>query len=371
MRGPLGLVALVVLVGAVFLWMNRGGGEATASEREAEKQAAVGGSDADTGASRARSNSGSKPKPDAQAPVASGEKARPELIAELAWGSGPSELGRDRPEEANPEAPMSLAVDALGNIVMLDQVNGRLVRLDADGKAVGSFSTTQQAPQDVVVAGDGKLLVMDRLVDRTVAIMDPDTGRLLGELPVVGENIDDPGLVTGTFEYEGSVYVERDHGALVRIGDTTGQADTERPELPGRISRDGRFLLLTGLIERETGRIYLNVIDRQTSQHRYTREFNLQFPLWRIALLDTDLTGIIHLGVIGEVNPHGVTPAEQLGLRLYCIEPLEGRVLGQTELPISHLPEESFRDYQVQDEGGIVYQLRTEQGVSLRRASCH
>jgi outer membrane protein assembly factor BamB len=265
---------------------------------------------------------------------------------------------------------MSLSVDALGNLLVLDQVNGRLVRLDAEGKVVGTFSTTQQVPQDVVVARDGKLLVLDRLVDRTVAILDPDTGRLLGELPVGGANIDDPGLVTGIFEYEGSVYVEREHGALVRIGDTTGKVDTERPELPGRISRDGRFLMLTSIIERETGRVLLNLIDRPTNQHRYTRELRLQFRLWNIVLLDTDLSGIIHLGVMGEVNPNGLTPAEQLGMRLYCIDPLEGQVLGQTELPISHLAEESFRDYQVLNEGGIVYQLRTEQGVALRRASC-
>jgi hypothetical protein len=368
MRGPLGLVALVVLVGVVFLLVRMGGGEATAAEGEARKRAEAAGS----GAGQARSGPTRKqaPRQQAQVPGAPSKADQEELIAQLGWGSGPSQVGRERPEEANPEGPMSLSVDALGNIVMLDQVNGRIIRMGPDGKVMGTFSTTQQVPQDVVVARDGKLLVMDRLVDRTVAIMDPDTGRLLGELPVGGANIDDPGLVTGTFEHDGSVYVERDHGSLVRIGDTKGQVDTERPETPGRISRDGRFLLLTGIIERESGRIYLNVIDRQTNQHRYTREFRLQFPLWNIALMDTDLSGIIHLGVIGEVNPYGTTPAEQLGMRLYCIEPTEGRMLGQAELPVTHLPEETFRNYQVLDEGGVIYQLLTEEGVSLRRAAC-
>src|SRR5690606_35959327 len=45
-----------------------------------------------------------------------------------AWGSGPNDLGRDRPSEASPSGPMSFSVDGSGRMWVLDQVNGRIQR---------------------------------------------------------------------------------------------------------------------------------------------------------------------------------------------------------------------------------------------------
>jgi hypothetical protein len=260
---------------------------------------------------------------------------------------------------------MSMAADMLGNVVVLDQVNGRLFRLDPDGKVIGTFPVTQQTPQDIAMARDGTLLVLDRLRDKTVAILDPDTGALRGELPVEGKNIPETGLVTGTFVDGTSVYVEREHGALVRIGDTSGTADPERPELPGRPTRDGRSYVLASITDRNTGRLLVNAVDRQTGQHRYTREYRFGFPVMSITLLDSDLSGTLYLGVAGELEPPG-----QPGIRVFCLEPREGKVLGQTDLPLNTLPEETFRDFAVLDEGGLLYRHITDSGVTLLRARC-
>ncbi|HEX8821403.1 MAG TPA: hypothetical protein VF794_15865, partial [Archangium sp.] len=310
-------------------------------------------------------NSGDKPK--AGAP--SSDKPN-EVIAEMGWGSGPSQLGRERLQEGNPEAPMSLTVTPLGDIVVLDQVNGRLVRLGPDGEVVGTTPLTQQTPQDVTVAKDGTLLVMDRLKDKSVAIIDPYTGALKGDLPIEGEGIIKTGSVTGTFVDGDSVYVEREHGGLIRIGDLSGKADTTRPELPGRPTRDGGAYILARITDAAGGRLFVNAVDRQSGQHRYTREYRLQFPLMFITLLDSDRSGIIYLAVAGELPTGRASPANELGVRLYCLDPLDGKVLGQTDLPVNTLPEETFRDFAVLDEGGVVYQYRTENGVSLRRADC-
>ena len=362
-----GLGALVAILVAVFLLRSG----------RVAPPAAPGGPDAPgaTAASPAGTTPATHPglgTPAHPAPsAAAGTTPKKEVLAELGWGNGPSELGHHRPQEANPEGPMSMAADTLGNVVVLDQVNGRLLRLDPDGKPVGTFSITQQTPQDIVMAKDGTLLVLDRLKDRNVAILDPDTGALRGELPVQGKGIPEPGLVTGTFVDGKDVYVEREHGSLIRIGDTSGQADTERPEIPGRPTRDGLSYVLAGISDHKSGRVFLNSVDRQTSAHRFTREYHLDFPVMSLTLLDSDLSGTVYLGVAGELPSLSAAAAAQLAIRVYCLAPLDGKVLGQTDLPLNTLPEETFRDFVVLDEGGLLYRHITDKGVSLMRARCH
>jgi hypothetical protein len=367
-RGVVVTLGLVGLALGVALLVARSRGEGSpGSASPAEEPSTLAPAQGGTAAARAPSGSHPGGAGDSQA----ARPARPpEVIAEMGWGSGPSQLGRERPQEANPEAPMSLAVTSLGDIVVLDQLNGRLVRLGQDGKVLGTTSITQQAPQDVTVAKDGTLLVLDRLKDKSVAIIDPYTGALRGDLPLQGEGIPESGGITGTFVDGDSVYVEREHGALVRIGDLSGKADTTRPEIPGRPTRDGRSYILAHIIDASSGRIFINAVDRQSNQHRYTREYRLQFPLLYLTLLDSDRSGVIYLGVAGELPTGKASPASELGVRLFCLDPLDGKILGQTDLPLNTMPEETFRDFAVLDEGGVVYQYRTESGVSLRRADC-
>ncbi|OJT26619.1 hypothetical protein BO221_00825 [Archangium sp. Cb G35] len=362
-------VGLTVLALGIAFVMARSGredgpGSASSTREPAAPASAQGGTAprSPSGASQGKAGEGASPS----AP----SNRAPGVIAELGWGSGSSQLGRDRPQEANPEAPMSLAVTPLGDVVVLDQLNGRLVRIGQDGKVLGTTPITQQTPQDVTVARDGTMLVMDRLRDKSVAIIDPETGTLRGELPLQGQGIPEVGGITGTFVDGDSVYVEREHGALVRIGDLSGTADTTRPEVPGRPTRDGRSYILAAIIERPSGRLLVNAVDRQTNQQRYTREYRVQFPLMYITLLDSDRSGVIYLGVAGELPTGKASPASEPGVRLFCLDPLDGKVLGQADLPLNTMPEETFRDFAVLDEGGVVYQYRTEAGVSLRRADC-
>lgn len=363
----LGLVALVVL-GVVFFRVRSSGGDIAAAPGEeggGESQA-----ERRPGEARADTRPGSTQQGKAEAPLPGTASARGEVIAELAWGSGPSELGHERRQEGNAEGPMSLTVDALGNVVVLDQTNGRLVRIDSQGNAVGTLPITQQVPQDITQARDGTLLVLDRRKDKTVALIHPDTGQLLGELPVEGKGIPEGGGITGTFVDGDSVYVEREHGSLVRIGDTSGKADSERPEIPGRPTRDGRSYITAGIIDRANGRVFVNAIDRQSGQNRYTREYRLQFPLLNLNLLDTDRAGTIYLGMVGELPTGKAEPATQPGVRLYCLAPEDGRIVGQAELPHEPMPEETFRDLVVLDTGGVVYKQLTRTGVILRQAHC-
>jgi hypothetical protein len=365
-RGVVVLLGLVVLGLGIGLVIPRSS-EGMSLDPASAGQASVPAEGPQVGKA-ARALSGSKPG-QAEAAKAAASKYK-EVIAEVEWGSEPSQLGRERPQEANPEAPMSLAVTPLGDIMVLDQVNGRIVRYGPDGKVLGTMPVTQQTPQDITVAKDGTVLVLDRLRDKTVAIIDPYTEELRGELPLKGPGIPEPGLVTGTFVEGDSVYVEREHGALVRIGDLSGKADLERPELPGRPTRDGRSYLHARISDAQSGRILINFIDRETGTLRFAREYRLKFEILYITLLDSDRSGVVYLAVAGQMPMGKANPATVPGMRLYCLEPLEGKVMGQAELLYSAMPEETFRDLVVLDEGGVIYQHRTESGASIRRADC-
>ena len=363
------LVALVVTALVIALVLASGVDRAASGEGTAED----GGAMASANAARATALPSSRAAVDAGSgaadAVAGSAGGAAGAFATATWGSGPGQLGRDRPQEGNPEAPMSLTLDPMGNAVVLDQVNNRLVRYGKDGKPAGSVPLTVQGAQDIAFARDGTAAVLDRLVDKTVALMDP-SGKLLGELPIEGKGIEEGGGVTGVFVDGKDVYVEREHGDLVRIGDTTGKADAERPEIPGRPTRDGLSYITAGLTDAATGRVYVSSIARATLEHRFTRELRLGVLLHGLVLLDTDRAGVIYLGALAELPTGQPDPATKAVILLTCLDPLDGRPLGKAELPANTSADETFRELTVFDEGGVLFAQRTEAGVTMQRYDC-
>ncbi|AKJ07035.1 hypothetical protein ATI61_1052 [Archangium gephyra] len=291
------------------------------------------------------------------------------VFGSYGWGSGEDQLGRDRPTEGNPTAPMSLTFDRLGNVVVLDQVNGRLVRLGPDGKALDTIPLTVQSAQDVAIAKDGTIAVLDRLADKTIALHDA-TGRPMGNLALEGKGLAQGGLSTGLFVEGDSVYVEAEHGPLIRVGGLDGTSDTERPQLPGRPSRDGKSFLSANLGPRGSRKVYVHAVDRDSRQHRFSREYSLPLPVLTLMMLDSDASGVIYVAVSGE-EPH---PPEEVRpkhwVRLLCLDPLDGAPLGTADLPSNAMPEETFRDFAVPDSGGVLYSVRTPEGTTLQRYTC-
>jgi hypothetical protein len=80
-------------------------------------------------------------------------------------------------------------------------------------------------------------------------------------------------------------------------------------------------------------------------------------------MLDSDRAGTIYIAAEVERGEQGVVV-------LTCREPQRGATIGTAELPANTMPEETFRDMVVQDDGGVVYAVRSEQGVTYARASC-
>src|SRR5262249_1188111 len=100
------------------------------------------------------------------------------------------------------------------------------------------------------------------------------------------------------------------------------------------------------------------------NQHKFTRELRLNSFVQMIVLLDTDNTGTIYFAA--QVD----TGDGQEAVLLSCLEPLKGIPVGGAVLPANTLPEESFRDLALLDDGGVMYALRTEQGVTYSRYDC-
>jgi hypothetical protein len=282
------------------------------------------------------------------------------VLVTATWGSGTGQLGRTRPQEANPEAPMSLAA-AGDDLVVLDQVNARVVRFDARGAARGTARATPTT-QDVAVTKDGGLALLDRLARKEVTLVDAQ-GNEIGKLPLAGKGIEDPGLVTGVFVDGDRVYAERGHGGLVLLGTTDGTKAIDRTELSGRPSRDGTLLLSAGITSPERGRLYLNVFDRTKNALRFTRAIDVAPRVKSIALLDSDTRMTIYLGVV-----RGAGDAEEI--RIACHDPVDGHELGAVTVPTSTMPEETFKDLVVMPDGRIVAAVRSEQGVEYRVLRC-
>ena len=347
---------LLLVIGAMALLRDGptsspGTGEQTTASQDAGEAVDV----SPTGAGKGLGSATAKTDAGAHAPL--------EVWSKSTWGSGPGQLGRDRRPEGNAEGPMSLTASRNGELLVLDQANGRLARYGADGKFKDSVPLTVQSAQDVVQSPDGKSFVLDRLADGAVAILDPD-GKQVGELPLLGVAVKEGGAVTGLFVDGEDVYVEQEHGVLNRIGDIKGKADQTQPEVPGRPTRDGRSFISAGIVDGAAGRLFVSAIDRQAMAQRFTREYRLPPRVSSIALLDTDGSGIIYLAVLLE------PPEGKEAVQLMCLDPLDGRPLGGAVLPANTLPEETFRDFAVLDNGGVIYSFRTEEGVELRRYDC-
>ncbi len=289
------------------------------------------------------------------------------VFARANLGSGPGELGHSRPDEANPEGPMSLAEGPDGTLVVLDQVNRRLVRFDRDGNPIGTSPLTMSEPQDLAIAPDGTTAVLDWLVDHSVTVIGAN-GQQLGSLPIEGEGIPEGGGVTAVMVDDEDVYVERENGPLVRIGDVHGNVADTRTQIPGRPTKDHQSYVLAGLIEAAAGRFYVTSIDCETDEHRFTRELTLPLVLRQILMLDTDNAGIIYVAVAGA--PLDAMSEEQEEGLLLCLSPTDGTTMGSAVLPANTDPDETMRDMIVLATGGVLYSVRSEAGVSVQHFDC-
>lgn len=275
----------------------------------------------------------------------------PDGVIRAGWGSALGQVGHSLMSEGNPEGPMSF-VRAGDDLLVLDQVNRRVVRYDKNGRPIGSFETTLTT-QDINVAKDGSVVMLDRLVDKRVRIVDRN-GKPRGELPLPAD-MKETGKVTGVFTDDKNVYVEQGHGALVGIGTLDGQPLTEKTILTGRPSKSGKLLISAALVG---NRLTVNAFDREANKLRYTRVIPFK-TVREVVLVDTDAKDVVY-----------VAASEEEKVNLACLDPGDGHVLGRLTLEMSMVPEETFKAYSVADDGTITSSFMTEDGAEYHTEKC-
>lgn len=281
--------------------------------------------------------------------------------ATFGWGSDERSVGREEADESNPEGPMALAVSGDGSLWILDQVNQRLLRVRKGAAKPDVVKLPLTAAQDVKVSSDGHVLVLDRLADKAVYIVDRD-GKSPGTLPLAGKGLRETGGGTGVFvDAKGDVFAEREHGPLVHLGNTAGTVSSDRHELIGRPAQDGRSLLSAGLNGRYA--VFVAVVDRERGAQRFTRLLPQTEPVQYILELDGDRNGVVYLALVVGEPGHG-------HVVVHCLGAEDGAPHGEVDLPLSPLADESFRDLAVQPSGGFVYAHRSAQGVTYGEHQC-
>ncbi|MCA9669279.1 MAG: hypothetical protein KC503_26975 [Myxococcales bacterium] len=307
---------------------------------------------------------------------AAAQVAKGELVVKAPWGSGAGALGRRRAHESNPESPMSVAIDRQGRVAVLDQVNGRLTRYDRSGRQVGSVALDTTTAQDVSFDADGRALVLDRHTRRDVQIFDAD-GKRVGSVPLVGGKVSEAGTVSGVFSDADGIYVEVGNDQVVRVADSAGQPTGGQETIPGRPTRDGKLVVRAGIVQRDSGRVYVQAHERQRSKpgqgmlaHALVWETPLRLaaPVIEILMLDSDRQGNVYLAVeIGRRDEATNRMVDQATI-VVKLDGKRGALVGDLRLPSTLAnPAETFRPLAVTDAGEVVQMLASSEGVTVRR----
>ncbi len=283
-----------------------------------------------------------------------------EEIVFAAWGTAVGELGRSLPREANPEGPMSFAIDDAGRVHVLDQLNERISVFDpVSGAPARAIPIGSDTAQDLVIDPAGGYALLDRLVTRDVKFVD-GKGVLRTSVPLVGPNVPESGVVTALFAAKDGFWVETDHEKLVRIALPDGSPDPLRPTLDGR--RFGASPLLRAARD-PAGYAVVSAV----GSGGFLARVPFTAPVLELTALESDgVTTFVgaHIGRETRVAPF------QLFDEKVVVVALDGAgdEVGRFELPPPLGPEEQFKTMVLSPKGEL-HQLHVgATGASIRRA---
>lgn len=316
-----------------------------------------------SGSGSASADPAAAPSPGAPAP--SGVRTEGEVVLRGRWGGAPGQFGRRREAEASPEGPMALYAGRAGELSILDQVNRRVERYK-DGARTGGLAMGGDTLQDLAVGAEGRVALLDRFVDKSVQVYGADD-KLQNEVGLAGPGVPEPGHVTGVFADDDGIYVEREHGSVVRIADGSGASDPARTELPGRPSRDGTLFLAAALLDRAAGTVVVRAFARATQKPAWERSLQLEAPVVQILMLDSDRQGRVYLAAsIGHEDPR--PPYKLIDESITAVRLGSGGVeRGRLRLPPLPDVEESVRPLSIDDAGDLYVMAPRPEGLEVRR----
>ncbi len=277
-------------------------------------------------------------------------------VVEGPFGQGQGQFGDSEQEEANPEAPMSLAA-AGEDVFVLDQQNTR-VQVFRGAKVVREFPIPSPTIQELALLDDQNVVLMDRLVTKTVYLVDAETGKVREELPLEGAGVDEGGGTRALHSLVDGVWVSiGDHS--VRLLDAHGKIDKARQRVTGVPSFDG-----TASYELTLAGATLSVvrIKREGSLAPRTFRHSYSSPITSILSEHTDEAGNLYV-----VTQHitGKGDAQKEELRLLVLDD-ELKLSRELELPAPASAKEVFRRVSVSRQGAVLFLDVQEDGVAIR-----
>ncbi len=299
------------------------------------------------------------------APTAQSSRLRavgPEVLIQVPWGVGRSDLGRFEGDEAASEGPMSFAVGGDGTFWFLDQTRMRLVQFDDQAGMLRDVPLGSDTFQDFELMQDGSFVLLDRLARRILVVLDA-AGNHVRDVSVEGPGIPEGGGVTGMLADADGIWLEFNHTERVRVLD--GQLlPCKREVVRGRAFRPGVELL--GALDGRGGALVWTE-DRNRGNASQSRSISAKYDIARIVWLETDSTGdvhaVFHLMQFDDQDPTRLIHEEVWGARYD--ETLRPRDSWTSPFVIQDV--EQFREVRLGPDG-TVYQMGFDnRGVSVVR----
>ncbi|MFO0725817.1 MAG: hypothetical protein U1E65_18685 [Myxococcota bacterium] len=285
------------------------------------------------------------------------------VVVRGAWGARAGEFGRKAANESNPEAPMAIAASG-AEVLVVDQVNQRIQRFRG-GAFIDSIPIADTV-QDIALGPGGKVVALDRLVDQNVKVFGAD-GKLMNEAPLGGKGIPEPGQTTGVLAEPDGIWVERGHSSLVRVADLDGNADSARPELPGRPSRDQRHVLSLAIREGTAAEVLITSFGRESLEVEWSVSVNLGHRVLEVLMLDSDARGNVYFAAaLADEGPAPDFRLVDLGIAVVRLGP-GGVVSGRIDVPGLTSGDETRRPVTLDDEGGILVMRPGPNGLEILR----
>jgi hypothetical protein len=271
-------------------------------------------------------------------------------------------VGRILGNEADSEGPKSFAVTPDGGVLLLDQVNLRVLELDADAGLVGVLELPGSTFDDVEQYEGRAVLVLDRLVTKTLLVLDL-RGAPLAELDLEGRGIERAGLITALLPRPDGVWLEVRHRYTVKVLNSRLEP-CERQILLGRPIAQGRSL--HGAKDGAGGvSLWTSRRNHRTALHRVT--LTGQDPVRRLVWLDQDPEGAVY-AVLHEAR-FATTPPYRVQDERYRMVVLDEGLgeLARLESPWVLTEYDQRVEVRVGPDGRLWQMAFTAQGVLLLR----
>lgn len=275
----------------------------------------------------------------------------------LPWDTA---VGRIIGDESASEGPESFAPMPDGSLLVLDQVNQRVLHLDAEGGVQGTFALPVSTFEDIEQFEGRAVLVLDRLAGRALYVFDLQ-GQVLAEVPVEGRGIERGGSITAMLPRPDGVWLEVDHRYSVKVLDRRLRP-CQRQVILGRPIVNGRSLRaeLDG-----NGGVSVSTSPRTEREAAQTATLVGEAPIERIVWLDADAQGRVYV-VLHEVDRSDEPPFQVRGER-YLMVVLGGRLreLGRTPSPWVRTEYDQHAELRLGPDGRLWQMAFTPEGVLL------